>query len=67
MHSNILKESILHSAGLEKVQMRAVGMISGLQGKTYQEKLTELGLMSLAQRRTRFEMIMTFKNMHGFS
>ena len=42
-------------------------MISGLQGKTYQEKLTELGLMSLEQRHTRFDMIMTFKIMYGFS
>ena len=50
---------------LEKVQMRAVNMISGLGG-TYEEKLQELNLQSLADRRTRADMIQTYKILHGF-
>ena len=50
---------------LENVQIRAVKMISGLKGKTYQEKLRELNLMSLEERRTRFDMIKVFKTIHG--
>ena len=46
---------------LENVQKRAVRMTSGLKGVTYEEKLTELGLMSLADRRTRGDMIETWK------
>ena len=36
---------------LEFVQKRAVRMISGLIGKTYTEKLIELKLLSLEERR----------------
>jgi len=50
---------------LEKVQMRAVNMVSGLQG-TYHEKLIELNLQTLEARRTRADMIQTFKIIHGF-
>ena len=50
---------------LEKVQKRAVGMISGLKGVTYEEKLTELGLDSLESRRKRTDMIQTFKILAG--
>ena len=38
---------------LEKVQKRAVNMVVGLKGRTYEEKLEEIGLMSLKQRRLR--------------
>ena len=50
---------------IEKVQVRAINMISGLKGSTYIEKLTELKLMSLEDRRTRFDMLQTFKIVHG--
>ena len=46
---------------LENVQIRAVNLVSGLSGKTYQEKLSELNLQSLHERRIRFDMIQTFK------
>ena len=46
---------------LERVQKRAINMISGLQGKSYSEKLSELNLQSLEDRRTRFDMLQTFK------
>ncbi len=34
-------------AVLEKIQRRAVGMVSGLKGQSYEEKLLELNLPSL--------------------
>lgn len=52
---------------LEKVQRRAVSMISGLKGRTYNEKLSELSLMSLEQRRIRYDMIETYKILNGFT
>ena len=50
---------------LEKVQKKAVGMISGLQGTNYEEKLRELKLPSLKLRRMRADMIQTFKIIRG--
>ena len=46
---------------LEKVQQKAVGMISGLKGKTYEEKLKELNLPTLEKRRYRADLIQLFK------
>jgi hypothetical protein len=50
---------------LERVQEKAVGMVSGLKGKTYIEKLKELNILSLADRRTRFDLIQVFKIVKG--
>ena len=50
---------------LEKVQERAVNMISGLKGKSYKDKLSEIHLMSLAERRERYDMIQTYKIIYG--
>ena len=50
---------------LEKVQMRAVRMVSGLEGKTYEERLSECGLTTLEDRRMRGDMIEVFKILHG--
>ena len=50
---------------LEKVQMRAVRMVSGLEGKTYEERLKECGLTTLEDRRKRGDMIEVFKILHG--
>jgi hypothetical protein len=41
---------------LEKVQRRAVSMVSGLQEQEYEDRLKELGLTSLAERRHRADM-----------
>ena len=49
----------------ESVQIRAVNMVSGLTGKTYEEKLHELGLMSLEERMIRGDMIETYKIISG--
>jgi hypothetical protein len=50
---------------LEKIQRRAVAMISGLQGSTYEERSKELGLTTLDERRHQADMVQTFKIMQG--
>ena len=42
-------------------------MISGLHGESYEEKLKELTLLSLKERRERADMIQTFKTLQGLS
>ena len=41
-------------------------MVTGLRGQTYDEKLKEVGLTSLVDRRIRADMIQVFKIVHGF-
>ena len=36
-------------------------MVSGLRGSTYEERLRELQLLSLADRRTQYDLIQTIK------
>ena len=50
---------------LENVQKRAVRMVSGLKGNTYEEKLKEVGLTSLVERRGRGDMIQVWKILHN--
>ena len=50
---------------LERVQQRAIRMVSGLKNTTYEGRLKELGLLSLTDRRTQFDLIQTFKIIHG--
>jgi hypothetical protein len=52
-------------AVIEKIQKRAVSMVSGLKGKTYEEKLLELGLTTMEERRHQADMVQTFKIIHG--
>ena len=49
---------------LEKIQRKAVNMISGLSSVTYEDKLHELNIQSLQDRRERFDMIQTYKIMN---
>ena len=49
---------------LEAVQERAVKMVSGLRGKTYEERLKEVGLTTLKERRTRGDLIQVWKTLH---
>ena len=49
---------------LEKVQERAVNMVTGLRSKTYEGKLRELNLPSLYDRRIRGDLIQTWKYLH---
>ena len=46
---------------LERIQQRAVKAISGLKGTTYEERLLELGLPSLQDRRREIDMVQTYK------
>ena len=46
---------------LEDIQRRAVRMTSGLKGKTYEERLLEVGLPSLQDRRRRGDAIQAWK------
>jgi hypothetical protein len=50
---------------LEKVQQRAVRQVSGLSSATYEEKLLELGLPTLEERRHQADMCMVHKILHG--
>ena len=50
---------------LEKVQRRAVNMIVGLTGRTYEDKLSELNLTSLSDRRIKFDLVQTYKILNG--
>jgi len=52
---------------LEKVQKRAVSLISGLKSKDYSERLQELGMASLEERRKQLDMIQSYKIMTGLS
>lgn len=49
---------------LEKVQKRAVRMISGIKG-SYEEKIRDLGLTTLEERRKRGDAIQVFKFIKG--
>ena len=49
---------------IEKVQIRAVNCISGLQG-AYEEKCKELGLDTLEERRRKQDLLQTYKICNG--
>ena len=50
---------------LERVQRRAVGMVTNWRGRTYRDMLREAGMTSLVDRRIRGDMIATYKIMSG--
>ena len=50
---------------LEAVQRRAVGMVRGLVGQKYEERLVELNLESLEARRIKLDLAQAYKIMHG--
>jgi hypothetical protein len=50
---------------LEKVQQRAVNMVSGLASKTYEERLKELNMETLEERRYMADMTMVRNIMHA--
>ena len=51
---------------LEKVQKRATKLLHYIKDRSYEERLAELKLYSLDQRRMRGDMIFTFKLLKGF-
>ena len=50
---------------LEKVQRRAVGMVTNVKGKSYEEKLADMGMSTLEERRKRGDLIQMFRIMTG--
>jgi len=46
---------------LERVQRRAVGMVSGLNSNHYEDRLAELGLTTLEERRHQLDMLQVYK------
>ena len=50
---------------IEKVQQRFVRLLSDVRGDTYEDRLKSAGLTTLSERRTRGDMIETFKTMKG--
>jgi len=50
---------------LEKVQKRAIRMVSGLKSESYEDRLKELGLTTLEERRHQIDMAQVYKILNG--
>ena len=50
---------------LEKVQKKAIGMMVGLKGRTYEDKCREIGLDKLSLRRKMADLTQVYKIMHN--
>ena len=62
---NLISSLVGDIAKIESVQMKVVGMNSGLQTITYEEKLVELDLWSLEKRRLMFDYVQMYKIVNG--
>jgi hypothetical protein len=52
---------------IENVQRRAIRIIPGLKGKSYEERLKIMKLPSLSSRRLRGDLIEVYKYTHGYT
>ena len=59
--------AIMHKNKIERVQKRMTKMIPTLRQKSYPERLNHLKLIPLEQRRTRGQLIETFKYLKGIT
>jgi len=50
---------------IERVQEKMVNQVGGLKGRNYSEKLAELGLQFLEDRRIEADMVLMFKVVTG--
>ena len=50
---------------LERVQRRALGMVTNWRSRTYEARLAEVGMTTLEDRRARGDMIATYKVLSG--
>jgi hypothetical protein len=55
----------MDKAVLEKIQRRAVTTVSGLKGNIYEDKLRELDMLTLEERRHLADMAQTVKIIRG--
>ncbi len=53
------------TATLERVQEKAVKMVTGLKGRSYEDRCVELGLERLDVRRDKQDMVEVFKQLQG--
>ncbi len=51
---------------LERVQEKAIRMVSGLDSRSYEARLKELGMLSLEERRHQTDMVQLYKIIHGY-
>ena len=65
LESAVVYWSPWSEGGKERVQRRAVGMVTNWRARTYKDRLLEAGMTTLVDRRLRGDLIATYKIMSG--